>query len=335
MRRLVLLLFLLPCAALASPAQVVDQALETHILPGFADLESKTKILAELAANSCDPDDAALRDAYHTAFDAWVTVSHLRFGPSEADSRGFALAFWPDPRGTTAKTLGRLIRSADPAINDPDTFRTVSVAARGFYAMERLLYDPAVSAADPEYACRLLRALTVDMAETATLIRQDWIMQHADLMRTPGTADNPYANELEALKALYSALGTGLEFAVDIRMGRPLGTFDRPRPRRAEAWRSGRSLRQISMALDGMEPLAAVLATDHAAIAGALKEAFGSARDAVADVGDPVFATVSDPVGRLKVEILQQRIDYIREIVLGDLGPALGVGQGFNALDGD
>ncbi|HBR37591.1 MAG TPA: peptidase M75, partial [Sulfitobacter pontiacus] len=53
------------------------------------------------------------------AFDAWIAVSHLRFGPSETDNRAFALAFWPDSRGATPKTLAGLITDADPVGRDP------------------------------------------------------------------------------------------------------------------------------------------------------------------------------------------------------------------------
>jgi len=45
----------------------------------------------------CDGDAARgeVDAAYHVAFDAWMSVSHLRFGPSEADDRAFAIAFYP------------------------------------------------------------------------------------------------------------------------------------------------------------------------------------------------------------------------------------------------
>jgi ATP-dependent helicase/nuclease subunit A len=50
---------------------------------------------------------------------------------------------------------------------------------------------------------------------------------------------------------------------------------------------------------------------------------------------DPAFAGVAEPVSRLRIEILKQAIDRLRGRVAADLGPALGVAAGFNALDGD
>jgi len=54
-----------------------------------------------------------------------------------------------------------------------------------------------------------------------------------------------------------------------------------------------------------------------------------------AQLNDPVFANVATPIGRFRVEVLQQSIDDIRAFAASDLGPTLGVAAGFNALDGD
>ena len=127
--------------------------------------------LAEAAEAGCAPVSDALRRAYHRAFDAWITVSHLRFGPAETEDRAFALAFWPDGRGKTPKTLGTLIDGSDPVVATPEEFRTVSVAARGFYALEFLLYDQAFGGrGDADYRCALIRAMTADIAATSAAI---------------------------------------------------------------------------------------------------------------------------------------------------------------------
>ena len=63
--------------------------------------------------------------------------------------------------------------------------------------------------------------------------------------------------------------------------------------------------------------------------------AFAAALEVAHDLDDPVFATVADPSGRLKVEILQQRIATVQVAVAGEIGATLGVTQGFNSADGD
>ena len=131
------------CFALAISAQpvvadqaLVDHALDAHILPVFDNLAIQTETLEQVAEIHCEPKMAELRSAYSDAFDAWVRASHIRTGPSEEDERAFALAFWPDTKGFTGKALNRLISKQDPIVFDPVEFATLSVAGRGFYAME-------------------------------------------------------------------------------------------------------------------------------------------------------------------------------------------------------
>lgn len=312
-------------------AQDLDAVIDGHILPGYEALEDATLTLAEAAAADCTPESGALRTAFHDAFDAWVRVSHLRFGPSETDDRAFALAFWPDPRGSTQKTLGSLLRTEDDVIATPEGFATVSVAGRGFYALEFMLFDPALATAgSAEYRCALVQAITVDIASNSAGIRADWLETHADLMRRAGQNDT-YRSEEEALRQLFTALTTGLEFTADVRLGRPLGTFDRPRPKRAEARRSERSLLHVVLSLNSLRELAALMSETDPRLDAAFSASLGRA----GALNDPVFASVTDPQGRLRIEALQQEIKRIRQEATTGLGQRLGIAAGFNSLDGD
>ncbi|MEM6371485.1 MAG: imelysin family protein [Pseudomonadota bacterium] len=113
-------LALLVCAASPLAANGVDvrAIVQDHILPRYETLAMQTAGLAQSAVRDCSPGSTDLVAAYHGAFDAWVEVSHLRFGPSEQADRAFALAFWPDPRGSTPKAPATLIRDADPIVDD-------------------------------------------------------------------------------------------------------------------------------------------------------------------------------------------------------------------------
>jgi predicted lipoprotein len=311
------------CAAFApGPALAdgpdLDAIVDQHILPGFALLARETEALATLGC-----EDPALRPAYHTAFDAWVAVSHLRFGPSEDEARAFALAYWPDPRGATPKALAALLD--DPITGDAAGFATVSIAARGFYALEFLLYDPQFARAE---TCPLIRAVTRDMAATAGAIHEGW-QSYGAVLRAPG--NDTYRDADEAARQLYTALTTGLAFTQDMRLGRPLGSYDRPRPKRAEAWRSGRSLAHVVLSLQATRALAALL-SDHDA---RILARFDAALTAARALQDPVFAGVATPISRIRVEALQQDLRDIAQRLQAELGPRLGVVAGFNALDGD
>ncbi|WP_298261523.1 imelysin family protein [uncultured Litoreibacter sp.] len=327
-----LALLVTPVVAAADP---IPDIVDRHILPKFHLLAQRTKALSGAAHQECDPRSAALRAAYGAAFDAWVSASHLRFGPTEVNDRAFALAFWSDKRGATPRALTALLTQEDSIATSAQTYAEASVAARGVYALEYLLYDEAlISMAGATYRCALLQAVSADMAASASAIYEDWQSDFAAKLRSPEPAA-VYRSPAEVLQVLFKSLSTGLQFTSETRLGRPLGRFDRPRPARAEARRSGRSSRHVQMSLAAQQDLALRLAGDEAELRAKLQAGFMRALLQLADLQDPVFEGVADPQSRLKIESLQQSVDAIRAIVREDLGPKLGVTVGFNALDGD
>lgn len=315
---------------------IVDAAISEHILPRYETLVSSTAALAETAQAECEPNSEDLRTAYHAATDAWMGVSHLRFGPSEEDNRAFALAFWPDTRGFTPRSLATLVTDQDPIGLDAEAYTEVTVAARGFYALEFLLYDETTSSLEPaDYRCALTQTVTADIAATSVAILSDWQDRFADILSTP-SPDNPlYRSEEESLRALFGALSTGLEFAADQRLARPMGTFERPRPNRAEMRRSERSLRNVMLSLEALGELAAIMAGEDAELAEELAARLEDSLAAGERLDDPAFAGVAEPLGRIRVEALRNQVQGLRQVVGTGLGPALGVGAGFNSLDGD
>lgn len=320
--KLAIVLLLAPVVAVADPR--VEAALDDHILARFADLTDATATLA--GAQTCD-----VTDEWNAAAAAWIAVSHLRFGPTEAENRAFALAFWPDPRGSTPTALRSLLAADAPVIAD------ASIAGRGFYAMEFLLFDPEFT--DASGRCDLIAALADDAHGIARSIEDDWQDRYADLMRNtdPEFGNDTYRTDTEALQDLYKALTTGLDFTTAMRLGRPLGTFDRPRAARAEMRRSGRALDNVVVSLASLKSLALILAGSDTRAD--IKTLFDTAQTKVASIATREngadLSLVAQPVERIKVEGLQQRIVEIRVFLAETLGPELGVIEGFNALDGD
>lgn len=322
-----MLRFLLAALFLAAPARAdVAEAVRDHILPGYAAFADATAALSSAAQADCGAE--ALRPAFQTAFDAWMGVAHLTLGPSQTDGRALAIAFWPDPKGLGAKAQAALL-TGDAADLSPDRFARQSVAARGLMGLERLLYPETPLPADP---CLLIRATAGDLARMADAIRQDWTGEYAGLLTAAGQPGNDtFLDQTEARQALFTQLAAGLEFLADQRIGRPLGTFDRPRPERAEARASGRSLTNIRQSLAALRGLALSLSPDIPKT----QAAFDRAISLAGALDDPSLQGVADPQGWLKVEILQQAVRATREAALAELAPALGVGLGFNAQDGD
>lgn len=322
-----------PLAAAANPS--ISDIIDAHILPRFETLSSTSHALSQAAAQTCDPTSDDLRTAYGLAFDAWVSASHLRFGPTEVDDRAFALAFWPDSRDATPRALAALIADEDSIGLDPKAYNEVSIAARGFYALELLLYDKdLMKAGESAYHCTLIQTVTADIATTSSAIYDDWKADYVNVLLSPDP-DATYRSDKEVLQELLRALSAGLQFTQDSRLGRPLGTFDRPRPTRAEARRSGRSAQHVVLSLMSLQDLASHLAMSDTDLSETLGRQFKDTLSKLEALDDPIFAGVADPQTRLKIEVVSQSFGTIRTTVQTELGPSLGVAAGFNSLDGD
>ena len=305
----------------------LDAVAGAHVQPRYDALARETAALAETAATDCR--DEATRAAYHDAFDAWMAVSHIQFGPIEELNLGLTIAYWPDPKNRTGKALARLIADQDPIADDPEGYTEVSIAAQGFFALERMLYDPAIPATD--YTCTLTATMAATLAANTATLAGAW-GDYAGFLTRPG-ADNPiFPTQQDAERKVYTALLSGLEFDRDQRLGRPLGTYDRPRPNRAEARLSERSLRNIALSLAALQDLAETLSDQP------IPETllvFDRAKSRAAEITDPALAGVADPMQRFRIEALQQDVRDIEAKLAIEIGEVLGVSAGFNSLDGD
>ena len=230
---------------LTLPATAGTRAVvQDHALPRVAGFAQAAQALDAAAAQDCRAD--TLRPAYQATFDAWMGLSHLGLGPLEEDGRALTIAFWPDSRGLVGRTVQRLRAEEDAAVDRPERFAEVSIAGRGLFALERLLYEPD-NDGNGEYTCRLAQAIAGDLSRLAQEIETAWRTDFADQLLNAGAEGNSrFLTAREASQALYTALVTGLEFTADQRLGRPMGRFDAPRPQVAEARRSGRPVRQWS-----------------------------------------------------------------------------------------
>ncbi|GFE50398.1 signal peptidase [Roseobacter cerasinus] len=321
--------YVLVAACLYAPTSLVadvNAVVTDHILPAHAAFDEAGAALVTATA-ACDRPE--MQAAYHAAFDAWMGASHIQFGPIEAQGLSLAIAFWPDPKNQTEKSLARLIAAEDPAVGDPLQFAEVSVAAQGLMALESLLFT---EREESPYFCALAQAIAMHLAQSAASLNASWRGDHAQVLMRAGPQNAIYQSQAEAQRVIYTALSTGLEFLHDQRLGRPLGTFERPRPRRAEARRSERSQRNIVLSLHALEALATALAdADIPETRAAFAEAIARA-DAL---DDPSLQGVADPARRFRIEVLQQAVGTVQRAVDEEIGAALGVRAGFNSLDGD
>lgn len=326
-----LLTILAATCALATPALAgVKETLDRHILPGFDHFAEATGEFSTQAGENCLP--ASLRPAYQATYDAWMPVADLRLGPSETGA--LSVAFWPDSRGFTGRTLNRLIAEQDPVAQNAEAYAEVSIAARGLLALERLLFDPDFADyTQGSYTCTLVTTIAADLDAQAKALAGAWRDSYADTLRSAGQPGNStYLTENEALRALYTQILSSLEFTANQRLGRPMGSFERPRPARAEARRSARSLRNVVLAAEAAHGLATALADWDLPETDA---AMADLHEAASHISDPAFQDVTDPQARLRAEVLQQAVHSLNEAIQIEIGARLGITPGFNSQDGD
>lgn len=315
---------LIPTGAAADVAAAVNQ----HYLPRLTIFARASAALADAAAADCRPE--AVKPAWNEAFDAWMNIGGQGLGPGEAAAP--SIAFWPDARGYTPRTIGQMIASQDAIVDTPEDYDEVSVAARGFFALEMMLYDPAFDGyGRGDYSCRLVTTMAADLAVQAQGLLDAWDEDFAPLLLQPGAPGNAtYLDEGEALRAIYTALFAALEFNEYQRLDLPHQNGGKPR--RVEAWRSGRSLRQVLLAsranLDLAEKLAGARLPE-------MRAAMAEINAMAARIDDPAFQDIEDPQQRLKMEILWQDALALRHGLENEIGAAYGIAQGFNAADGD
>lgn len=313
-------------ASLITPA-VADTraAVGEHIIPHYAAFSNAASALADVAGRDCSV--SSILPAYHAAFDAWIAVSHIQFGPIETRGTALALSFWPDPKDRVGKAIARLL--AEQPDLDPQSFAEVSIAAQGFMALERFLTDPALQ--DTAFGCDMRRAIANYIAGAAGDLEDDWQAGYGAEFAAGNVPS--YQTVAETRRALYTAISTSLAFQHDARLGRPLGTFDRPHPKRAEVRRTSRSQRHIVLSLAALKELTQVGFAD--VVTDEVHRAFDTAIARANALNDPDLSGVSDPVRRLKVEVLQRAVRDVQVLVAEQVAGALGITAGFNSLDGD
>lgn len=290
--------------------------------------------LAVTATDYCDGNasleaaQAALRETWL----AWAPLDSYQFGPVEQLGAALTVNFWPDKKGFVGRGVKALQSLPPEAQQDPATVARASAAAQGLPAIEHLLY------VETE-ACPALIGVTAFLDGFSQEIYDAWFAPAgwADLARAAGP-DNPvYLSAEEFTKTLYTAADFGLTRIADSRLGRPLGTFEKSYPRRAEAWRSGLTNEIIVAQLQGIDELVEfgfagdVRQTDRAWIHEVIEQAITRTEA----IGEPIAEAVQEPASRIRVEALQTKIHYLQLQLAQDLGPNLGVDTGFSAADGD
>lgn len=332
-----------PASAKApEPGPLAVKAIETVVLPRYRALAEAASAQAGAWEKACADGDMssdvdALREAYQAAADQWSSIEFVTTGPVATALRPDRIFFGPDRRNAVAKALAELTDKAKAGDLPRETVRGVSVAAQGFPALERVLYEPAEG--EPAARCRVGGAIANNLAEITAGVVSEWTADSGPLARLKRGEGDPlsFADPAQAAARLMTDLAGGLQRINDVKLLPVLGSGpDAARPKAAEGWRSGRSARSIRLMIDSLGALAKVFAEAAPPdVAAADAKAFSAAREAAAKLPDDVGAAAAEPKRRKRIEAAIATFKAAQADVATKLAPVLGVPLGFNALDGD
>ena len=327
-------------------AALARAAIDQVIVPAWAEHAQAAQGLAPAIERHCtgstEADTAAVHSAFGRAMDAWQRASPFAFGPVTRGAGRARIAFWPGRPGSAARQMRAALRTRDESLLDPIRLAGKSVAIKDLQALERLLFE----VPRDTFTCGFAEAIAHYQAGLATEILDAWTgeggFRHAAL--AAGGESDEYADDSEVARDLMRALTEGLETIIAHKLESPLGeNAVKARPRRAESWRSGRSLRNVVLNLESLRALIetrggfADLVTAHgeAALAARLRDGFAAAASDASVIMPPLSEAVSDPDEREKVRALLESVRTLRALVTGALSRATGILVGFNSQDGD
>ena len=342
-------LLLLPVSALAETDDRTRNraVIDEHIIPAYQRLAiSMIQMREPMAALCVNPSNDTLSAAqafFQNAMTAWQSVQHIRFGPVAFENRLFRISFWPDHKNFTGRQLRAVLAARDERILAPGVLKERSVAVQGLMALERLLFGDQIAVND-EYACAYAEAIVANLIGISQSIETEWTSTESwrDVMLSPGPENPVYQSDREVTVEIFKVLTAGFQILKDQKLLAVMGTDERrPRPRRAEAWRSQRSFANVRINLDALIHLVKVgfwdvlIASNDGDGAETVQQVMREANLALDNMKHPLPEAVTDKADRKWLNYLLLQISTAQDTLAGEIVPALALPLSFNALDGD
>ncbi len=326
------------------------------IIPAYRDLMAKEVALADTASAFCAAPDAAglakTRAAFHAVMDVWQRLQSFSYGPVTENGRESRFFFWPDKGGVGARQLKRALKKRDPALLAPGGLAGKSVALQSLAAVERILFSSAEAMTEPNasdyhrYACRLAASMARFQEDLAAQVLDDWLRAGGfrDAVLSAADGNELYYDDRDAATDVLKSLSGVFDAAIKLKLDRPLGkSLEDARPRRAESWRSRRSLANIAANLESALAVTTVPGglADQLRNAGAEALADGftgaieQALERARDDAMPLHDAVTEIRPRFRIEVLREKILGLHLLVNEAIAVELGINLGFNARDGD
>jgi predicted lipoprotein len=335
-------------ALLASPASALDHAesaqrfAKAFIVPRFqsvaAAAHAQQAAWTAFCADRRRGSTEALKKAFNDLADAWSDVEFMRIGPAAVALRVERFNWWLDRTDATGKALNQML-AADPQMLAPQNLAAGSVAGQGLPVLERLLY-PSEGAAllagtDGAQRCAVGAAVAAEQAAIADEIVSGWTAPDGALPALMANArwKVAFADANEAASVMLTDLVAGLEGLKDLKVAMTFHDVTNARaPRLSEAWRSGRTLRDIRRNLAAIrQGLAFFLSAASAAQKYELDMAFDDAGRAL----QALDGARTEAERSASARLAQGAFSALAQQAMAMLPQATGLTLGFNSLDGD
>lgn len=317
---------------------------EEFAIPHFDALHNSSKQLLAQTKVFCgkggDEEFKKTREKFHHTMDAWQQVQVFRTGPQELFMRSFRLQMWPDRSNAGAKQIRNLLAKKDPEKVKADSIRNSSVAVQGLSAMERLIFAKDITDSDfytegkVQYSCQLLEAIAASINTISTELLNEWQGKYKNTLATPSEENDAFETHKEVASMYLKEVATQLQAVYDLKFKRPMDK--RFRPKRAESWRSGRSLRNITLNLESAEKIFQLGFSSHLTDETLKKKVAEQFKQAVAT--GKTFTMSLQKAHEEKPEALakwKKQVSQLKRTVTVDVAKALDIALGFNSLDGD
>ena len=238
-------------------AKVLEELSSSVLLPGYEELDTESQTLADAVAAYCAaPEAAALdtaREAWRAARRSYRRTAAFQMGPSQDLRLASALDFWP----VREQDVENAISNA-PAAPDASYLATLGVAARGFPALEYLLFDPndaalRLGAGDAIAAqrCAYAALLAVDVHEQSAQARASW-QGFAAALAQAGEPGSSVTSTQAGIDLVLNSVAAAMVDVTDGDLARPLGekAGGVPQPELCESRYAGDSIADYQAALE-------------------------------------------------------------------------------------
>ena len=321
---------------------------DDQVIPAYSQFAEAAADLARKGEAFCSDLSqdtlAEFQASFHTSMDAWQQVQHIQFGPVTYFNWNFRLHYWPDENGTGARQLDAIIAEANEEVLDSERFARESVGVQGFPALERLLFqeDSQQQLSSNPFRCSVAQTIAVNISDMAAGIHMRWVDEFRETVANAderGFFESAEDATIDFMKAQVEPIRRIQQQKIEEVLGESAG---RERVRRAESWRSNRSLRNIRLNVKALENLFnGSESTEYqlnnvlyAEDVDTINANFSELDATLASLPDSMSEVMESDSGREQLLDLAAKLDALYESLEAALKNT-DLYLGFNSLDGD